>query len=173
MNKLKATTMQGASCAEMMKKIGEMWHALSDQQKQPYNKMSEQDRQRYETEKQGESGKKKGKGKKEGGEKKKGNVTSFVLFCKEKRPIYLAENPQIKVTEISIKAGQEWKKMTDAEKNRYKQMAEQINSGQMQVQQPNQVGGNKRVIVQQAPVGNQIGNGQMQFPFGAAPGGTF
>jgi hypothetical protein len=50
-------------------------------------------------------------------------MTGFLFFSNEKRETIMAENPQMKMTEISKYLGQAWQLLTDDQKEPYHQMA--------------------------------------------------
>ena len=119
MNQLKEQ-IPGGSVAQLMKKAGEMWAALSEEQKAPYFQSGLADRERYNTELKAwkanpnktfvdpaspSSGKKKSSKSTNENDKRKGHVTSFIIFCQEKKEVYKKSNPNIKPTEVSQLAG--------------------------------------------------------------------
>ncbi len=44
----------------------------------------------------------------------------FFLYMRQLRPLIVDENPEATVTEVARKAGDEWNKLSDAEKSRWK-----------------------------------------------------
>ena len=60
--------------------------------------------------------------KKEPVEKKESTkkVNPYFAFCKEKRPEIVATNPELKPREIVKKLGEEWGKLSDKEKDKYR-----------------------------------------------------
>jgi len=60
--------------------------------------------------------------KKEPVEKKESTkkVNPYFAFCKEKRPEIVASNPELKPREIVKKLGEEWGKLSDKEKDKYR-----------------------------------------------------
>ncbi|KND01708.1 FACT complex subunit POB3 [Spizellomyces punctatus DAOM BR117] len=53
----------------------------------------------------------------------KKNVSAFLLFCKDKRPEVMDENPGLSITEASKKLGELWKSITPDEKKKYDNLA--------------------------------------------------
>ena len=47
-------------------------------------------------------------------------INPYFAFCKEKRHEIIATNPELKFREISKKLGEEWRKLSDKEKARYR-----------------------------------------------------
>ena len=47
-------------------------------------------------------------------------VNPYFAFCKEKRPDIVATNPELKPSEIVKKLGEEWGKLSDKEKDKYR-----------------------------------------------------
>ena len=60
--------------------------------------------------------------KKEPAQKKESTkkVNPYFAFCKEKRPEIVASNPELKPREIVKKLGEEWGKLSDKEKDKYR-----------------------------------------------------
>jgi structure-specific recognition protein 1 len=119
---------------DIAKKLGEMWKELSDADKEPYNKMAEQDKERYAREmanytppeNTGEPSPKKKKVKKDPNAPKK-SLSAYLFFSNAKRDQVKLENPDIagKVGDIAKKLGEMWKELSDADKEPYNKMAEQ------------------------------------------------
>jgi len=114
---------------EVTSKLGQLWKALSEKQKQKYVKKADQAKEHYneemksyvrpsdeelaklEASKPKRKGSKKGKGKskrKESGAPKR-PMTAFLLFSMEKREEVKADNPDLKGTDISKELGRMWK----------------------------------------------------------------
>lgn len=144
MDQLKRECPGGAIC-ELMKRAGELWRTATQERKEHYQKMADEDKLRYrkeESEWKARSignvkggvivnGKKVKKGQENqqqvNGEKKPGLTTSFMVFCGEKREEYKKTNPTIKPVDVSQMAGIAWKSLTDAQRQAYKDKAEAIN----------------------------------------------
>ena len=47
-------------------------------------------------------------------------INPYFAFCKEKRSEIVAANPELKFREIGKKLGEEWRKLSDEEKARYR-----------------------------------------------------
>ncbi len=135
---LKAANPDMKGVAEVGKKLGEMWKALSDAEKEPFNKMAADDKERYAKAMEGytppegsdEPEPKKGKkakAKKDPNAPKKA-LSAFILFSNAKRAEVTAElkaaNPDMKgVAEVGKKLGEMWKALSDAEKEPFNKMA--------------------------------------------------
>lgn len=50
---------------------------------------------------------------------KKKPLTGYILFASENRDDILKEHPGLRVTEVAVKLGERWRKLTDAQKERY------------------------------------------------------
>ena len=61
--------------------------------------------------------------KKKDGKKKGRPIGPFFVFQKEMRPIVVKEMPGAKQPEIAKELGRRWKKLTDEEKEKYKQQS--------------------------------------------------
>ena len=135
---LKAANPDMKGVAEVGKRLGEMWKALSDAEKEPYNKQAADDKERYAKamegytppENDGEPEPKKGKkakAKKDPNAPKR-SMTAFILFSNAKRAEVTAElkaaNPDMKgVAEVGKRLGEMWKALSDAEKEPYNKQA--------------------------------------------------
>jgi len=114
---------------EVTSKLGQLWKALSEKQKQKYVKKAEQAKEDYNEEmksyvrpsdeelakleaskpkRKGSKGSNgKGKSKESGAPKRP--MTAFLLFSMEKREEVKADNPELKGTDISKELGRMWK----------------------------------------------------------------
>jgi hypothetical protein len=72
------------------------------------------------------------KAKKDPNEPKK-PLSSYMIFCSEKREEAKKQNPDMKLTEISKVLGAEWKELSDKEKKVYQDKAEEAKSAYTQV----------------------------------------
>ena len=52
-------------------------------------------------------------------------LTSYFLFAKDVRPEIMKNNPTAKITEIATLIGAEWKKLSDDDKKKYTQKADE------------------------------------------------
>ena len=104
---------------------------MTEEEKEPYKQMAAADMSRYKEEIKSEKMTAKNIGYKTKtpgtSESKRGKYTSFVVFIGEKRPIYKQQNPNISTVDVTRQAGAEWKSMTDEDKQKYKDMANQLN----------------------------------------------
>jgi len=109
---------------EITTKLAEMWNTLPDDQKVPFVKMSEQDKERYETERSSyvpsepsESSKDtKKRGKKERKEGPKKALAAYMFFCQHARPTVKEECPELKGKDITVELGRRWNELTDEQK---------------------------------------------------------
>ena len=68
-------------------------------------------------------GKKKKRKKKDPNAPKK-PLTAFMLFTNFRRPQLLQEKPSIKITDVSVEIGKEWKEMSEVQQNVWKKKAQ-------------------------------------------------
>ena len=140
---------------EVTSKLGQLWKALSDKQKQKYVKKADQAKEHYNEEmksyvrpsdeelakfKPKRKGSKGSKGKRKESGAPKRPMTAFLLFSMEKREEVKADNPDLKGTDISKELGRMWKddfadtesrakwvEQAEKEKERYKKEMESFN----------------------------------------------
>ena len=115
---------------EVTSKLGQLWNALSDKQKQKYVKKADQAKEHYNEEmksyvrpsdeelakleeskpkRKGSKSSKSSKGKRKESGAPKRPMTAFLLFSMEKREEVKADNPELKGTDISKELGRMWK----------------------------------------------------------------
>lgn len=51
-------------------------------------------------------------------------LSSYIVFCNERRPLLLKENPSLTILEASKLIGKEWHKLDDKKKNKLSKIAE-------------------------------------------------
>ena len=117
-----------SKATDVTKELGSRWNILkqgkskTDKQKiVKYEKMAEEDKSRYETEKSEyvppeSSGDEKSS--RRGGKKKLNNgqkraKSAYLFFCDEYRNIIKNENPEIKATDITSELGRRWKELKE------------------------------------------------------------
>lgn len=121
--------------ADLSKICGTLWGKMTDEEKQPFVKLSEKDRKRHEREMEDynppsdesdddEPAKKKKKKKEKDPNAPKKNVTAYFHFAAEKRPEIKAEDPSLSITEQAKKIGSLWKDLSAEEKVPYEKIAE-------------------------------------------------
>ena len=103
---------------EMSKRCSQAWKALEDKSK--YEQMAEQARLEAAAaapppEAAAESAPK--------AKKEKRAPSGYILFCKEKRPLYAGADPNLKFGELSKRCSEAWKALTDEERASYKPVA--------------------------------------------------
>jgi len=140
---------KGIKFGELSKKLSESWKALSEDERIPYGKLHEKDKERHKEEMKGyvkpessddsdsddsstDKKKKRRAPKKKRAKKEKDPnapkpaTNAYMLFQKEKREEIKAQNPGLRsVTEIAKKMGEIWRKMTDDDKKKYTKQADQ------------------------------------------------
>ena len=103
---------------DLSREMGKMWKSLTAKQKKKYEKKAQEDRERYENEMKSyeppENYPAKKKSKKKDGPKRP--LTSYMLFCQEKRVQLKQDNPEMKSTEIVKEMGRAWRGLEDDEK---------------------------------------------------------
>lgn len=55
----------------------------------------------------------------------KKNLTAYFMFQKEVRPQIVADNPNLKVSEVAKEIGEQWKNLDQDQKSKYEKLAEQ------------------------------------------------
>ena len=117
----------GLKNTEILKKLGEMWKELDDKKKKKYNKMAEEDKDRYEEEiklyaPQGDESKEKKKSKSAA----KRSPSAYMLFCKDFREEVKKENPDMKFGDITKTLGQMWRDLGSKKKKKYTEKAAEL-----------------------------------------------
>eukprot|EP00475_Leptophrys_vorax_P006798 TRINITY_DN14248_c1_g1_i1.p1 TRINITY_DN14248_c1_g1~~TRINITY_DN14248_c1_g1_i1.p1 ORF type:complete len:261 (+),score=87.59 TRINITY_DN14248_c1_g1_i1:84-785(+) len=98
--------------AERSKVLGEEWRHLSEDEKLPYKEQSDADK----------ASKRTAKEKAEDGKPKR-PPTSYLIFTNAMRAQAKADNPDLKMTELSKVMGSMWRDLTDEEKRPYEEQA--------------------------------------------------
>jgi high mobility group protein B2 len=117
-----------ASFSELGKICGEQWKSLSDEDKKPFEKMHDDDKIRYEKEKEDagetedDSKQKKKRAKKVAGQPKKGK-SAFVFFGEDKRKEMKEQGKTAPFAEMGKIIGDAWKALSDDEKKPYQDKA--------------------------------------------------
>jgi len=99
---------------EMMKKIGEEWKKLEEPEKKKWKNMAEKSKPIEYKPRKSKSPKSKTKTKRKPG--------AYALFVKDK----MKNRGNKPVTEMMKKIGEEWKKLEEPEKKKWKNMAEKL-----------------------------------------------
>lgn len=116
-------------------KLADMWRKLSDTEKEPYQIMSEKDKERFKREMErynppdsssesSESDSDRKKKKKKKSNRPKRPMSSFFFFANERRQNLRDKNPELKVTDVTKTLADMWKKMSEEEKRQYYEMGE-------------------------------------------------
>lgn len=120
-----------ASTTEVAKGLGEVWHALSAEDKKPYELIVAEDKKRYEKEMAsyvpppsiaGATSKGKAKKEKDPNAPKK-PMGSYFIFIGEMREEVKKDFPDLKPTEMSTKLSELWKNLDAEKKKKYENMA--------------------------------------------------
>jgi len=126
--------------SELMKKMGDLWKNMTDDDKVPYEEEAKHDKERYQNEMQSYAGppddddddsdgspaakrkpKKVKKAKDPNAPKKP--MSAYLMFGNTQRAKIKQENPDMKSADIMKKIAEEWKKLTSTEKEPYEHMA--------------------------------------------------
>lgn len=127
-----------ATFSELGSILGRQWQELDEDARKPYVKLNEQDKARYEKEKEemgddagAEDGGKKKKAKTTTGKAKKDKdapknaKSAYMFFCDAERPRLKAQTPDIEFKELGQLMGANWKKLSDEEKAPYNEQNKQ------------------------------------------------
>eukprot|EP00347_Sterkiella_histriomuscorum_P023197 403335581 len=155
-NQIKAQN-PGIEQPKVMKKASEIWNSYTEEQKQPFVDMANKDKIRHQNESlmmqqqafiqnpgQVNGKQKRGKqsnqmqqannnspqGQQTQGKVKrerKGGITSFMVFSKQMREKYVIENPKMTQNEVMSRSAQDWKNLSEDQKNQYKLLADKVN----------------------------------------------
>jgi len=129
----------GIQFGEVGRKAGQMWNALSAEEKQPYNALSEKDKTRFEKEMENYTPeddsdeeappKKRSKAattkKKKDPNAPKAAINAYFFYVRENREDYKSKHPGMKTTDITKALGKQWKEMAEKEKEPYQKLADQ------------------------------------------------
>jgi len=91
----------------LAKKCGEQWKALEAQKKEKFLKLANDDKQRATRDRQNYIK-----------THPKRPMSGYMLFCQEFRKEIKEKEPNLSLTEVSVKAGHKWKQLSDAEKKK-------------------------------------------------------
>ena len=120
--------------SEILSELGKMWKTLSEKKKKPFEKMAEEDKNRYAeemkeyvpTEEEKEAMEAKKKGKKGDSKVSKRSPTAYLLFCNEKREEVKSANKEKKMTEITTILGGMWTDLSEKKKKPYEEKAAKL-----------------------------------------------
>ena len=116
------------SAKDIIKELGRVWRDTSDEKKQKYIKLSEDDKERYSGEiseyvpPENFANDKKKKDKRVG---PKRSLTSYIFFCKEKRAFLKEKQPNLSTKDITSELGKKWKALSDEQKTPYTKLADE------------------------------------------------
>ena len=114
---------------EFSKTCAAKWNSMVPNEKRPFERMSEQDKIRYENEMASyipPPGEKKRKLKRaRDPNAPKRALSAFFFFCKSERPKILEITPNLKVSEVATELGRRWRNATTADKAMYEANAMQ------------------------------------------------
>ncbi|GBG32408.1 High mobility group protein B1 [Hondaea fermentalgiana] len=111
---------------EMGKRLGEEWKNMSDDQKDPYNKLAADDKARYDNAMSTYQPDPmySRKGKRKDPNRPKRAMSAYLYFCKALRETVKAEFPEKSMVEIQKVLGARWKDTSEAERQPYLKQAE-------------------------------------------------
>lgn len=108
---------------EFSKTCAAKWNSMVPNEKRPFERMSEQDKIRYENEMASyipPPGEKKRKLKRaRDPNAPKRALSAFFFFCKSERPKIIEVSPNLKVSEVATELGRRWRSATTADKAMY------------------------------------------------------
>jgi len=107
---------------EVATKLGKEWRSLSDTKKKKFETAANKEREKYLKEK-AKYDKKMNKNK-----PPKRPPSSYFLFTKDRRPVLKNENPNLSVTDLAIKLGEEWNNMDAKKRHPYEKEAAKLKS---------------------------------------------
>lgn len=115
----------GLKVTEVAKKLGELWRALSDEEKKKYNEAAAEHRKSHpqgprkprKTKKQKEAD---AAAKKAKAERPKRPLSGYMKFANSKRSEVKSTNPAMKFGEIGKRLGELWRALSDSEKGQWK-----------------------------------------------------
>lgn len=96
---------------EIGKKLGEMWSSMSEEEKDPYNKRSKEDRERYMSEKKEYMSKQKPRVKR--------GKSAYIYFTMEKREIVSEANGDLSFGGVTAKLAEMWRALSDEDREPY------------------------------------------------------
>ena len=103
-----------------VKELGEMWKALSEEEKEPYTSKAAAAKAEYDSKKQPTENQKKKAAKAEGPPKAR---SAYLIFNSEERTKILEEFPGIKASEVMKLQGARWKELSPEDKKVYEDKA--------------------------------------------------
>ena len=116
--------------SERFSAVAAKWAQLSPAERQPYEEINRQDKERYQLELSAYTPP---AGAHEGGAARPARIkdpnaprkplSSFLHFCREKRPPLVADFPELSVTAVGKLLGKRWQELTDVEKVPYEAQA--------------------------------------------------
>jgi uncharacterized protein (DUF736 family) len=115
-----------AKVTEVAKIIGAKWRQLSTEDKEPYHDLARQDRARFKMEMANyvptpgyeDSGRRRGRKKKDPNAPKKPR-SAYFIFAGDRREDIKSQDPEMRVSEIAKRTGEEWRNLSDAQKKPY------------------------------------------------------
>lgn len=139
---IKSQLPENAKVTDIMRAIADAWGKMTDEDKEPWKREAESDKQRYEEEMANYDGPLRvpNKRAKKHPDAPKRASSAFLFYSQVMRPRIKAEHQDMKNTEISKQLGEAWSKATDeqkapfvekekADRARYKREMEEWNNG--------------------------------------------
>jgi hypothetical protein len=123
-----------ASNTELVKLLAQDWRSLSDSARSRFERMAREDKERYDRE-LAEAKESNPEGVQEFREKKrgkrrrnnhgvKGPRSAYILFSSHIRPKLQSKHPNLKMTELTKKIGEEWGKLSTSKRAKYQKEAD-------------------------------------------------
>ena len=116
----------GLDCKQIASHLSEQWKSMTEQQKEEYNKLAEEERAKYEIQMKAfheSDAFKSYQEKKEKMSPPKKPMTAFFFFLGTRREVISKQTPTKKIGEISTLVSEEWKKLDANEKSLYETQA--------------------------------------------------
>lgn len=114
----------GISNTAIMAELGKIWHSLNEAELAKWEKIAEEDKQRYETEMQKFYKDHPEEVKEEKSTIKK-PISGYVIFSNTKRAEVKQKNPSLSPKQILTLLGKLWRELSDDDKKPYKDLAEE------------------------------------------------
>lgn len=98
----------GLKMTEISGILGKKWKSLSEEEKETYQEQANKAPRKAKLEKQVSS------------QKPKRGLNAYMKFAQQQRSNVLSQDSSLKITEVSKKLGEMWRKLSDEEKLQYK-----------------------------------------------------
>lgn len=115
--------------ADLAKRLGALWKALTPEEKKPYDEMAAKDKLRFQQEKDNapeedsdDDAPKAKRAKKDPNAPKK-PLNAYMFFAQEHRSTVLASHPGLRASEVTKKLGEMWKTVSPDDKKRFEEQS--------------------------------------------------